>query len=218
MSNIKCAIFDLDGTLMDTINTIAYYCNKALKTVDLPDVDTEKYKYFVGNGAELLVRRCLEFYNVSDEAAYEKAYTYYNKVYDSDPYYLTEVYEGITGLLYELKSRGIKLAVLSNKPHYPTCEIIKKYFGDDLFSLVYGAREGFPKKPDTTVALSIAKELQAEPSQCIYLGDTNTDMQTGKASGFFTIGVTWGFRTEEELKNNNADAIVRKPAEVLNCL
>ncbi len=216
MSKIKCAIFDLDGTLMNTINTIAYYCNDTLKHFSLPAIDVEKYKYFVGKGAENLIRRILAHHNACDEETFKKAYEYYNKNYNANPHYLTEVYEGIPEVLVALKNKGFKLAVLSNKPHYPTCEIIKKYFGDELFNVVYGARDGYPKKPDTTVPLAIASELGVEPLECIYLGDTNTDMQTGKASGFFTIGVLWGFRTKEELEENNADALVEHPSEIIN--
>ena len=213
--NIKCAIFDLDGTLMNTIDTIAYYCNETLRELQLPFIDTEKYKYFIGNGAEKLIRRMLKFHGIEDEATFNKAYTYYNKIYNNDPHYLTEIYKGIPELLKSLREKGFKLGVISNKPHYPTCEIIKKYFGCDLFDAIYGARDGYPKKPDPTVPLSIAEELGATPGECIYIGDTNTDMQTGKAAGFYTIGVLWGFREREELENNDADEIAQTPLDVL---
>lgn len=215
MSKYKCAVFDLDGTLMDTIHTIAYYCNEALKTLGLPAISVEKYKYLVGNGAENLIRRALGLHGISDEENFNKVYTYYNKIYNADPHYLTCIYDGIPQVLSSLKSKGFRLAVVSNKPHYPTCEIIKKYFGEELFDAVYGARDGYPKKPEPTVPLSVAAELGCKPSECIYLGDTNTDMQTGKNAGFYTVGVLWGFRTREELEENNADAIAEIPADIL---
>lgn len=215
MSNIKCVMFDLDGTLLNTIDSIAYYCNETLKLFEKAPIDTEKYKTFVGHGAENLIRRILAFSGISEDN-FDKAFTYYNDIYNKDPYYLIKPYEGITELVSELKNRGYKLAVLSNKPHYPTSEIIKKYFGENFFDAVYGARDGFPKKPDPSVPLSITEELSCKPSECVYVGDSGSDMQTGKNSGFFTIGVLWGFRSEEELKKNNADALVANAEQILD--
>lgn len=217
--NIKCAIFDLDGTLLNTIDSIAYFANETLKKVfSLPPIDVETYKYYIGNGAEKLIRRSLKHHGIEDEESFKKAFEYYNKIYDADPYYLIEVYEGIAELVSELKRRGLRLGVISNKPHYPTCEIIKKYFGENTFEVVYGARDGFPKKPDPAVPLSIAEIFDAKPSECIYIGDTNTDMQTGKNAGFYTVGVLWGFRKKEELVEANADEIAEIPSDILKFL
>ena len=218
MSNVKCVMFDLDGTLLNTLDSITYYCNETLKMLGAKTMTPEICKGFVGHGAENLIKRVLEYGGINPAENFDKAFGYYNKVYNNDPYYLINIYEGINELITELKNKGLKLAVLSNKPHYPTCEIIKKYFGENFFDAVYGARDGFPKKPDPSVPLAIAKELSCEPSECIYVGDSGSDMQTGKNSGFFTIGVLWGFRDEEDLRKNNADAIVSKAAEILELI
>ena len=124
-------------------------------------------------------------------------------------------YDGILELLEGLKAQGIKIAVLSNKPHGAAVEVVHKIFGQDMFHKIQGQTSEIPRKPSPIGALAVAKEFGALPQECLYCGDTNTDMDTGKAAGMFTIGVTWGFRPRTELEEHHADKIVDHPSEIL---
>ncbi len=211
----KCAIFDLDGTLADTLKTISYFANKALSHFSLSAYPEEEYKYMVGNGAKILVERMLKNQNAYSDEMHEKVFTYYNKIYDEDFLYLTASYPGIPELLKFLKENGMKIGALSNKPHYPTTMIIENIFEKGTFDLVFGQRENYPIKPDPKVLLKMLEEWNIKPEECLYIGDTKTDMKTGKNAGAFTIGVLWGFRDKEELVSNNADFIAKKPADII---
>lgn len=214
---IKACIFDMDGTVSDTINSIAYFGNNALEKYGLKGHSTDDYKIMVGNGASILVRRMVERNGCTDEEIYQKVLTEYNTTYDNDFLYLTVPYDGILELLDELRARGILTAVLSNKPHSTTLKVADALFGD-RFDVVFGQREGKPIKPDPTVLKEIMADWGVAPEECLYFGDTGTDMQTGKGGGCFTIGVLWGFRSEQELRENGADAIIGKPDEALQYL
>jgi len=211
----KACIFDLDGTILNTINSIAYFGNKALTKYGFAEIDTERYKELVGNGAKLLVRRMLKENGCDSDEMFEKVFEYYVKTYDNDFLYKTTVYDGIRQLLDDLKDRGVKIAVLSNKPHMTTKKLIDTLFGENYFNICYGSREGVPLKPDTTALLALISELGVTPNDCLYIGDSETDMQTGKGGGLFTIGVLWGFRKREELEANHADLIISYPNEIL---
>ena len=210
----KCAIFDLDGTLLNTINTIEYHGNNTLRHFGLPEISVERYKILVGNGARILVERMLNENGNYDPETFEEIYNYYTAAYDADVKIYTEIYEGIENMLQALKKQGFKLAVLSNKPNDAVQETVKLYFGD-IFDLVYGAFEDLPKKPDTTILNKLMKELDCDKENSIYVGDTGVDMKTGKGGNLFTIGVLWGFRSKEELEENNADMIVSNTDEIL---
>ena len=132
--------------------------------------------------------------------------------------YKVEPYEGIRELLTALKERGIRLAVLSNKPHERTKEVISTIFGDECFDVVRGQMDGVPKKPSPEGVFKILEELSLNAEDILYLGDTGTDMQTGKSAGAFTIGALWGFRQKEELIENGADAIIENPLQLLDYL
>ena len=208
----KCAIFDLDGTLLNTIDTISYYGNNALLKYGFNKIDTERYKYLVGDGAEVLVKRML--LENGSEDAFTKVYKHYTEEYDKDVRYLTEPYCGIKELLSGLKELGFKIAVLSNKPHDAAVSCVKEYFGD-IFDVVQGAYKDVPKKPDATLLKRVLGALDFDKDKTIYIGDTACDMKTGKGGELFTIGVLWGFRKEDELLNNGADLIVKEPSEIL---
>ena len=216
--SFKACIFDLDGTLLDTINTIAYYGNNALEAFGYKAIDSEEYKYFAGNGARILIERMLAFSGVTDEAEIQKVLKKYLDEYDSDTRYKTAVFDGINDLLCALRENGLKCAVLSNKPHNATLEVIEYFFGENVFDVVYGQREGYPIKPDPTVAIEIGKEFGATPDECLYVGDTAIDMETGKGAGYYTIGVLWGFRKRDELLKSGADVIVSHPREIAELL
>lgn len=214
---IKACVFDMDGTVSNTIHSITYFANSALKKYGLNGFTPAQYQQMVGNGAATLVRRMMEANGCADETLYRQVLREYNDSYDADFLYLTEPYDGILPLLDQLRARGIHTAVLSNKPHSTTVKVAQALFRD-RFTLCFGQREGCPIKPDPAGLLEILQRLHVTPSECLYTGDTATDMQTGKAAGAFTVGVLWGFRTEQELRENHADAIIRTPAEILDLI
>ena len=215
---IKACIFDLDGTLTNTLPTISYYGNCALKKNGFLTFDEERYKYFIGNGAKTLVARMLAAQDKMSEENLSRVFEDYSRAYDAAPLYKTAVYDGILPLLACLPRMGIKTAVLSNKPDFATRSVVEHFFPDS-FDIVHGAREGIALKPSPKGALALMEELGiGDPSEIVYVGDTSVDMDTGKAAGFFTVGVLWGFRTEEELRAHGADAIVSHPLEILELI
>lgn len=212
---IKCCIFDLDGTILDTIGSITYFVNKTLNEYGIESVSVEECKYFAGNGARNLIKRALTSKGVTDEALAEKIFADYVKAYDKDPLYLTNVFEGIDGLLSELRSRGVKLAVLSNKPDSTVKSIVKDFFGD-AFDVAIGGRDGVPLKPDPTSALDILNMLGFTPEETAWVGDTSTDIETAKnLKVALSVGVLWGFRKIDELEGAGADIIASSADEVL---
>ncbi len=214
---IKACVFDMDGTVSDTIESIRFFGNNALKKYGLKGHTADDYKIMVGNGAAILVRRMVEKNGCTDEEVYQKVLKEYNETYDNDFLYLTKPYDGIIELLDALRERGILTAVLSNKPHSTTLKVADALFGD-RFDVVFGQREGKPIKPDPTVLKEILADWGIDPQECMYLGDTGTDMKTGKGGGAFTVGVLWGFRSEQELRENGADVIISMPQQALELL
>lgn len=214
----KGCIFDLDGTLLNTLDTIAYYGNTTLKKFFLPPINTEDYKYLVGDGARVLIRRMLTKNGISDEILAEHAYKYYADIYDSNPYLYTSIYNGIDDLLMSLRRKNLTLCVLSNKPHSAATAVVRRFFGDNIFQYVFGARDSIPKKPDPAMANFLIRKMDIEAHQCLYIGDTDTDMKTGRAAGLYTIGALWGFRTKDELVRTGADFVALNPLDILSCL
>lgn len=212
---IKACIFDMDGTVSNTINSIAYFGNNALKKAGLPAIETDIYKKLVGNGAKVLVERMLKTVG-ADESYYEEVAYEYNTKYDADFLYLTEPYEGIIDMLKALKQMGIKVTILSNKPHGTALKVADALFSDSLVDICYGGRDGIALKPDPAGVFEIMKDLNLEKEECLYIGDTATDMKTGKGADLYTIGVLWGFRDREELENGGADEIISHPSEIID--
>lgn len=206
----KLCIFDLDGTLLNTLDSIAYYVNDTMKHFGLPVIETEKIRTFVGNGAKNLISRSLR-YNGSELDA-EKVLSVYIEKYNSDALYLVKPYEGIPELLSKLHENGVTLAVLSNKPHSSTSIMIDEIFGKDLFSVVRGPYNNEKVKPDPAVANEIAKGFEKE--NCFFIGDSDVDIKTGRNALMHTIGVTWGFRDRDVLQNADAEKIVSKAADI----
>ena len=215
----KACIFDLDGTLANTITSIAYFGNAALKESGRPPVEEDRYRYLVGNGADNLMRGMLQTVKPGYTEAEVKALRIrYDGFYESAPLFLVSNYPGVPELLKELSARRIKLAVLSNKPHNVTSMIIKELFPAGTFSCCYGQRPQVDRKPSPQGALLIAQELGVKPEECLYIGDTDVDMKTGRAAGMTAVGVLWGFRGREELERSKADHIVAEPQEILALL
>lgn len=212
----RACIFDLDGTLANTLYSIADFSNRALKACGYPAIAPEDYRRIVGDGADTQMRRMLtRVRGTYTEEELSRLRAVYDGYYAADPTHLIEPYGGMDDTLHRLHAQGIKLAVLSNKPHAWTAAIMQSLFGDGLFNRCYGQQPGIPKKPAPDGALRIAKELDVPPAACLYVGDTNTDMKTGAAAGMDTAGAAWGFRGRQELEENHAVYIVEKPTDLL---
>lgn len=210
----KICIFDFDGTLANTMDSIAYFVNKTLTEYGLDSIDTETIKSFVGNGAKSLIEKCLKYSNsnLNSEDVLKK----YLESYDSDPCYLVEIYDGIFEMLKNLKNNGFDLAVLSNKPHSSTSLIIEKLFPKDIFYKYLGKSDKFKKKPDPEAVNYIAEGYNKEES--FFIGDSDVDIVTGKNAKMKTIAVLWGFRSEDVLRAENPDFIAKTAKEVENII
>ncbi|SFR55120.1 HAD family hydrolase [Anaeromicropila populeti] len=218
MRSIKGALFDLDGTLADSLESIAVACNKVLVELGFPVLPKENYKYYAGDGVRVLWKRVLEQVGDKEGKNFDEAYAKYTEIFKMDCTYQVTAFKGMREVLGNMKSMGIRLAVVSNKPHDRAVEVVERLFGKGFFDEVLGLKEGYPKKPDPLGALSVANSIGVSPKECIFVGDTNVDMQTGKGAGMLTIGVLWGFRTKEELVNHHADHIVEFPEELLDLI
>lgn len=211
----KAVIFDLDGTLSDSIQSIKYCGDRAMEAFGYGPFSVEQYKYFVGDGAANLVRRALAAGGDVCQEHFEEAYALYREVFRENCMYRVRPYEGIPELLAALKAQGVKIAVLSNKPHIETVNVIETLFGKDYFDVIRGQEEGIPIKPSPEGVFRILEQFGLTAADILYLGDTATDMKTGKSAGAFTVGALWGFRTRDELEDGGADAIIGHPLELL---
>ena len=212
----KVCIFDLDGTLTDTVESLTYYVKSTLSELGLSQITEEQCKAFVGSGARKLIERSLKAAGDPELLHVEKAMEVYGRVFKENCTYHVAPYEGIVEMLDTLKTLGVRLAVLSNKPHLQTKDVVATFFGTDTFTCVQGQQEGIPRKPDPAAVFMIAKEMNVATEECLYIGDSDVDMQTGNAAGVTTIGVTWGFRSREVLKENGAVYIVDKAQEIIS--
>lgn len=213
-TKFQAVLFDLDGTLLDTLADVANATNAALQRLGFPAHPQDAYRYLLGGGMETLVRRALPE-GSHDEATIKKCHDAIIAEYDVRWAENTRPYPGIPDLLAELDRRGIARAVLSNKPDAFTRKTVDKLLPGFHFEIVRGAVPEVPVKPDPAGAIRIARELGIPPGQFIYLGDTDTDMQTAAAAGMFPAGALWGFRTAEELAANGAQALLSTPLDVL---
>lgn len=209
-------LYDLDGTLLDTLDDLADCMNAVLRRFGMPVHSVDPYRYFVGDGMENLARRAAPA-GTPDPVIKDMALAM-GKAYNEGWAKKTRPYDGIAGLLDAAAARGLRQGVLSNKPDPFTQVMVKHFFRAGIFSAVFGARDNVPKKPDPAAALDIAASFGVSPGRVLYLGDTNTDMRTGRSAGMFTVGAAWGFRPVEELLGAGAQAIVKRPAEVLDLL
>ena len=212
----KACIFDLDGTLANTIESIAYFGNRALSALGYQTIDVGTYRYLVGNGADRLMRGMLSTVAPGyGEDTVTELRKLYDGFYESDPMYLVKNYPGVPETVKQLKENGILTAVLSNKPDNVTQMVVRELFPAGTFDRCYGQRDGVARKPSPEGALLIAEELGVKPEECLYIGDSDVDMKTGKAAGMETVGVLWGFRDREELEANQAQHVIAQPEELL---
>lgn len=214
----KAVIFDLDGTLTDTLKSIWKSANLALADVGLPPFDIDRYRYFVGDGAAELVKRALIADGDKELVLFDKMSESYRKHFEKYVNYEVRPYEGIRELLHALKEKGILLAVNSNKPQDRTVNVIEENFGKGTFDILVGQSDERARKPAPDGVFYIMERLGLMKDEVIYLGDTCVDMKTGRSAGVFTIGALWGFRDRQELEENHADAIIEHPMELLEYL
>ena len=209
----KAVIFDLDGTLVNSLSDLAVACNYALEQYGFNTYPVDDYKYLVGDGMVKLIERAISTDNLSPDtfkAVFDCFMTYYRGHYLVH----TKAYDGIIEAVNELNEMGYKLAVVSNKADDMTNIIVKEFFGD-IFTKVTGKREGYPTKPDPTLTLKIIEEMDVLPEECIFVGDSGMDCANAVNSGCYPLGVLWGFRKREELIENGAKTLINHPNEIV---
>lgn len=211
---VRAVLFDLDGTLTNTLEDIADAMNRSLRLHSLPEWPLDAYRYLVGDGAKKLAERAVrerQELALSVQQEYQAYYQEHTRV-------KTQPYAGVPEMLRALQDKGLKLAVFSNKPDADTKNVVAHFFPDIPWAAVRGQIEGVPVKPDPTGALAVAEALQIPPAEFLYLGDTATDMHCAVNAGMLPIGALWGFRTAEELQSSGARQLVQHPMDVLSCL
>ena len=213
----RAVLFDLDGTLLNTLQDVADAVNKGLSSLSFPQHTTEAYKTLIGEGRDVLVRRALPVDHRDDETAL-KLFNLVNAEYQVHWADNTRPYPGIPELLDALAAKHIKIAVLSNKADDLTNLCVTKLLSRWHFTLVAGAKPSVPNKPDPTAALQIARQLDISPAEFLYLGDSDIDMKTANGAGMYAIGAGWGFRSEQELLGAGAKVVIKHPAELLKFL
>lgn len=210
----SAAIFDLDGTLLDTLRDLADSANAALTGNGFPEHPVESYRTFVGEGMSVLMERILPTESRSAETL-EVVLKSYRAAYDVRWKATTALYPGIAELLTGLANRRIPLAVLSNKPQVYTEICMAHFLGQFPFEVILGQRDGIPRKPHPAGAIEIAQRLGVPAQEILFIGDTATDMDTATAAGMIPVGVLWGFRPESELRAHGAQRLVSHPEEIL---
>ena len=215
----RAAIFDMDGTLVNTLEDLADSVNEMLKHFNLPTKTVDEVRLAVGNGAMKLMERVALFGDKADDKNFLlEALNYYDGCYKKNMLNKTKPYDGIIELLAELKAKKIPLGICTNKQNFAAVEIAEKILSQIKFDAVIGDERGKPKKPDPTNALAIAKKFNVKPEEVAYFGDTSVDIQTAINAGFLPVGVTWGFRPESELIETGAKIIVHHPREILELI
>lgn len=207
-------IFDLDGTLLDTLDDLADSANEALEANGFPVHPVDSYRTFVGDGMTTLMERILPE-NARTPEHVSTLLTRYRKAYDARWKLKSQPYPGITALLETLAARGIPMAILSNKPQAYTEIVMAHFLAAHPFEIIFGQRDTVPRKPDPAGAIEIAEKLNLSPSRILFVGDTSTDMDTATAAGMIPVGVLWGFRQESELRAHGARHIIARPEEML---
>lgn len=215
----KTIIFDLDGTLIDSLEDIAVCMNQVLKELNLPIHEMNDYKYFVGGGISILVDNSLNALNkeITNELK-EKVTQRFKEIYDQKLHLKTKAYDGIYELLDELVTLDCNIGILSNKPHEFTVQYANSLFSKYNIKEVHGQKSDVPKKPDPIAAITIANSFNIPCEEIYFVGDTMVDMQTAVNANMIGIGVLWGFRDEKELMENGADFIVKHPLDILDII
>lgn len=217
MQLIRMCVFDLDGTLIHSLQDLADACNHALRKNGFAAHPVEDYRYFVGDGIRRLIERVLPE-GSRDEAAIAQVKRDFDSYYSVHYLDATRPYPGILQMLRQLAAREIKAAVVSNKPDAFARAIVRQVFGEGVFCTAVGKREGYEVKPDPRAVLEILNQQGIARSDCLYIGDSGVDIQTAQNAGVRSVGVCWGFRPESELTAAGADFLLKKPEELIGIL
>jgi len=210
----QAIIFDLDGTLLNTLDDLTVAFNIACSQFGCPPSNRKEYKQLVGNGARYVIVTRFKKHHISEEHI-EQALRIFREAYRSTELSQTHPYPGIVEVLNALSETPIKLNVLSNKPHQDTVQCIRQFFNIRQFEVVLGHQENNPLKPDPTSAKEIMKQCGVPCHRGLFVGDTSVDIETAHHASMYAVGVTWGFRTQTELEQCGADTIIQKPDEII---
>lgn len=214
MSSFQALICDLDGTLLNTLGSLAATMDQTLRSLALPPPAWSAYPHLIGDGAQRLAQRAVPAWWRGDAVTIGAVYRTYLRTYERRWHLPVPVYDGIPELLDKAVARGVKLAVLSNKADIFTTRLVPRLLGRWPWAAVRGQREGVPRKPAPDGALALVQELGVEPAACIFLGDSDVDMRCARAAGMYAVGAGWGFRTREELEVHGAHLVAAHPSEV----
>jgi len=214
----KLCIFDLDGTTADSVCAIAHTAIQCLELYGLKTNPVEDYKMFAGEGQYELIKRALKAAGDKELKLYEQVMPKYIELFITGCIYNVDSYPGVIEMLKEMKQKEIKIAILSNKQNDNTVKVVEKIYGKGFFDVILGQKDTHNRKPSPEGVFILMKEFKVKAEECLYVGDTATDMETGINAGIDTVGVTWGFRTREELVFAKAKYIVDEPKEILELL
>lgn len=212
---MKACIFDLDGTLTNTLESMTYSVNLTLEEMGLSKITKDQCRLFVGNGARVLMEKSLKAAGDTDASRIEEGMEIYGRIFDQNCTYHVTPYEGIPEMLKALKDKGIQLAVLSNKPDRQTVKVVKAIFGEELFDYAQGQKEAIRRKPEPDGVWYLMEQMHVSKEECLYIGDSEVDAATGRNAGLKTIGVLWGFRDRKTLETAGADDLIDRPDELL---
>ena len=212
---MKACIFDLDGTLTNTLESMTYSVNLTLEEMGLSKITKDQCRLFVGTGARVLMEKSLKAAGDTDASRIEEGMEIYGRIFDQNCTYHVTPYEGIPEMLKALKDKGIQLAVLSNKPDRQTVKVVKAIFGEELFDYAQGQKEGIRRKPEPDGVWYLMEQMHVSKEECLYIGDSEVDAATGRNAGLKTIGVLWGFRDRKTLETAGADDLIDRPDELL---
>ena len=212
---MKACIFDLDGTLTNTLESMTYSVNLTLEEMGLSKITKDQCRLFVGNGARVLIEKSLKAAGDTDASRIEEGMEIYGRIFDRNCTYHVTPYEGIPEMLKALKDKGIQLAVLSNKPDRQTVKVVKAIFGEELFDYAQGQKEGIRRKPEPDGVWYLMEQMHVSKEECLYIGDSEVDAATGRNAGLKTIGVLWGFRDRKTLDTAGVDDLIDRPDELL---
>ena len=212
---MKACIFDLDGTLTNTLESMTYSVNLTLEEMGLSKITKDQCRLFVGNGARVLIEKSLKAAGDTDASRIEEGMEIYGRIFDRNCTYHVTPYEGIPEMLKALKDKGIQLAVISNKPDRQTVKVVKAIFGEELFDYAQGQKEGIRRKPEPDGVWYLMEQMHVSKEECLYIGDSEVDAATGRNTGLKTIGVLWGFRDRKTLETAGVDDLIDRPDELL---
>lgn len=215
---MRGCIFDLDGTLTNTLESLTYSVNLTLKEMELPSITTDQCRKFVGDGARKLIERTLEACGDRSLSRLDEGMEIYGRIFHDNCTYHVTPYDGVMEMLADLKSMGMRLAVLSNKPHGQAVDVVRQIFGDGVFDFVQGQSEELPRKPDPAGVLYLLDKMGIKKEECVYVGDSEVDVATAKAAGVTGLAATWGFRSRQVLEEAGAGVLIDHPGELVDFL